>query len=167
MKKLLALFLVLVMLFSFAACGEDIKVKTEADFKTWFNEALVPAYDGYINSESASEDAFPSISLMLASDAYIGYIFDYICDGVYPENGEITEDEVLDAKKSYANRMREISDNPSMLPMWYFMRQEAGGLRDPERDARDIMEIDVEKAVEFAKTISLDTVYILAGGEKE
>ena len=92
MKKLSALFLALVMLVSFAACGEDVKVKTEADFKTWFNEALVPAYDGYINSESANENAFPSISLMLASDAYIGYIFDYICDGVYPENGEITEE---------------------------------------------------------------------------
>ena len=92
MKKLLALFLALVMLFSFAACGEDVKVKTEADFKTWFTESLVPAYNGYINSDSASEDAFPSISLMLASDAYIGYVFDYICDGVYPENGEITEE---------------------------------------------------------------------------
>lgn len=83
------------------------------------------------------------------------------------KNGEITEDEVLDAKKSFANRMREISDNPSMLPMWYFMRREAGDLRDPERDARDIMKTDVKSAVEFAKSISLDTVYILAGGEKE
>ena len=92
MKKLLALVLAAVMLFSFAACGEKIKVKTEADFKTWFNEALVPAYEGYISSESANENAFPSVSLMLASDAYIGYIFDYICDGVYPENGEITEE---------------------------------------------------------------------------
>lgn len=92
MKKLLALSLVFVMLFSFAACGEDIKVKTEADFKTWFNEGLVPAYEGYINSETANENAFPSVSLMLASDAYIGYVFDYICDGVYPEKGEILEE---------------------------------------------------------------------------
>ncbi len=81
------------------------------------------------------------------------------------KNGEITPDEVLDAKKAYANRMREISDNPSVLAMWYFMR--SGSERDPERDARDIMEISVERAVEFAKTVSLDTVYILAGGEKE
>ncbi|MBQ6931928.1 MAG: hypothetical protein IJN38_07360 [Clostridia bacterium] len=92
MKKVIALFLALVMLVSFAACGEEYKLKEDADFKVWFNEALVPAYEGYINSDTANENAFPSISLMLASDAYIGYIFDYICNDVYPENGEITEE---------------------------------------------------------------------------
>ena len=92
MKKLLSILLAAVMLLSFAACGEEFKLKEDADFKAWFNESLVPAYNGYIASETANGDAFPSVSLMLASDAYIGYIFDYICDGVYPEDGEITEE---------------------------------------------------------------------------
>lgn len=92
MKKFSALILAFIMLFSFAACGDEFKVKSNEDFRDWYKLLLVPAYDGYISSPDADADAYPSVSLMLASDAYINYIFDYICDGVYPENGEITEE---------------------------------------------------------------------------
>lgn len=84
------------------------------------------------------------------------------------QNGEITDDEISDAKKSYANRMREILDNPSILPMWYFLRLGAWDVRDPARDAEDIEKITREDIVRISKTVELDTVYLLAGkGDKE
>ena len=85
-----------------------------------------------------------------------------ICDG------DITDDEISDAKKSYANRMREIMDNPSILPMWYFLRKGAWDKRSPERDAEDIEKLCREDIVKIAKSVELDTVYLLAGkGENE
>ena len=77
--------------------------------------------------------------------------------------GKISKEELDNAKNAYANRMREIADNPSLLPMWYFLRRDDEGKRDPERDARDIMKIDVSAVVRAAKAVSLDTVYILSG----
>jgi len=82
--------------------------------------------------------------------------------------GEISDDEISDAKKSYANRMREILDNPSILPMWYFLRLGAWEVRDPARDAEDIEKITREDIVRISKTVELDTVYLLSGkGDKE
>ncbi len=78
-------------------------------------------------------------------------------------SGEVSEEELLDAKKAYANRMREIDDNPSLLPMWHFIRRDTHGLRDPERDARDIMRVTLSEVVEVANSVSLDTVYLLSG----
>ncbi len=84
------------------------------------------------------------------------------------QNGEITDEEISDAKKSYANRMREILDNPSILPMWYFIRLGAWDVRDPARDAEDIDKITREDIVRISRTVELDTVYLLAGkGDKE
>lgn len=82
------------------------------------------------------------------------------------KNGDLTDVEISDAKKSFANRMREIVDNPSLLATWYFMRR--GSDRDPERDAEDIEKITREDIVKIANSIILDTVYLLAGkGENE
>lgn len=82
--------------------------------------------------------------------------------------GEISDDEIEDAKKSFANRMREIIDNPSMLAMWYFIRYQSGALRDPARDAEDIERVSREDIVRIANSIIPDTVYLLAGkGENE
>ena len=82
------------------------------------------------------------------------------------KSGDISDDEISDAKKSFANRMREIVDNPSLLATWYFLRQ--GSDRDPERDAVDIDKITREDIVKIANSIIPDTVYLLAGkGENE
>lgn len=92
MKKLVAIFLSIVMLLSLAACGDEFKVKKTEDFRDWFNLSLVPSYDGYLASPDGESAIYPSVSLMLASDSYINAVFDYICDGVFPENGDVTEE---------------------------------------------------------------------------
>lgn len=84
------------------------------------------------------------------------------------KSGDITDDEIEDAKKSFANRMREIVDNPSLLAMWYYIRLQSGALRDPERDAEDVEKITREDIMKIANGITLDTVYLLSGkGENE
>ena len=84
------------------------------------------------------------------------------------KSGDITDDELEDAKKSFANRMREIVDNPSLLAMWYYIRLQAGAVRDPERDAVDVEKITREDIMKIAHSVKLDTVYLLSGkGENE
>ncbi len=97
-----------------------------------------------------------------------------VCESAFYEQlekikaGEISSEELSQAKLSYANRMREIADNPSLLPMWHFMRKDAAGLRDPERDALGIQEVTREDVMKIANEIELDTVYLLSGkGDKE
>lgn len=74
--------------------------------------------------------------------------------------GNITEAELADAKKAYINRMKEIEDNPSLLPTWFHMRLGAEA-RDPALDAERIAEITLDDVVSAAKEITEDTVYFL------
>lgn len=76
-------------------------------------------------------------------------------------SGKVTEEELSDAKKAYINRMREIQDNPSMLPAWFHMRLESDIPRDPDTDARDIATLTVDDVVWAAGQIEKDTVYFL------
>ena len=92
MKRFISLALVPVMLFLFTSCSDEYAVKENADFKAWFNQALVPEYDAYKSGEQAPTVAPASIALLLSTELYIQSVFDYICDGVYPAEGEITEE---------------------------------------------------------------------------
>ncbi|MBR6633322.1 MAG: insulinase family protein [Clostridia bacterium] len=75
--------------------------------------------------------------------------------------GKISQDELEDAKKAYVNRMREIQDNPSLLPAWFHMRLESDIPRDPSTDAEEIMKLTVDDVVWASKQIEKDTVYFL------
>jgi predicted Zn-dependent peptidase len=80
--------------------------------------------------------------------------------------GKISEEELSDAKKSYVNRMKEIEDNPSLLPSYYHIRLESDLPRTPLGDAEAIMKLTVEDVVEASKNIKLDTVYFLTKEEE-
>ncbi|MBR5817039.1 MAG: insulinase family protein [Clostridia bacterium] len=73
--------------------------------------------------------------------------------------GEIDESELDDAKRAFANRMREIEDNPSYLAPWLYPRLNTPRL--PERDAEEIQKLGVSDVVEAAGLITLDTIYFL------
>ncbi len=81
--------------------------------------------------------------------------------------GRITEDELEDAKKAYINRMKEIQDNPSLLPAWFHMRLESDIPRDPFTDAQQISLLTVDDVVWASKQIEKDTVYFLTKTENE
>lgn len=76
------------------------------------------------------------------------------------KEGKVSVDEIEDAKKAYVNRMREIADNPSLLPAWFHLRLSAPD-RDPSLDAEEINKLTLDDVVWAAKNIKLDTVYFL------
>lgn len=75
--------------------------------------------------------------------------------------GRVTDKELEDAKKSYINRMRELQDNPSLLPGWFHTRLESDIPRDPFTDAEAIKALTVDDVVWAANRIVKDTVYFL------
>lgn len=76
------------------------------------------------------------------------------------KNGQISDSELDDAKKSFINRMKEIEDTPSLFPAWLHLRLGADE-RDPELDRERIKLLTKEDVVETAKKLELDTVYFL------
>ena len=57
--------------------------------------------------------------------------------------------------------MREITDNPSLLPAWFHMRLESDIPRDPVTDAEEIAGLTLDDVVWAAGQIKKDTVYFL------
>ncbi len=115
-------------------------------------------------------------------DATKGIFFAYA--GIAPENkekamsafyteleniraGKVSETELDDAKKAYINRMREIVDNPSLLPMWFHIRLESGVDTSPLKDAESISKLTLDDVVWAAKQILPDTVYFLTSEKSE
>ncbi|MBQ5823200.1 MAG: hypothetical protein IIW48_00160 [Clostridia bacterium] len=89
-KKAVSIILVLVLVLSLAACSGMKKQK----FGKWYNEEFSPAYDAFVQTEYGMANApSPNLSLMIASSAYLNYIFDYIADGTQPEKGEVKEED--------------------------------------------------------------------------
>ncbi|MBE6650499.1 MAG: insulinase family protein [Ruminococcaceae bacterium] len=81
--------------------------------------------------------------------------------------GKVSETELEDAKKAYINRMKEIQDNPSLLPAWFHMRLESDIPRDPSSDAEEIARLTLEDVIWAAGQIEKDTVYFLTKTETE
>ena len=82
-------------------------------------------------------------------------------------NGNITEEELVLAKKSLKNAYNELEDNPTSLEGWYLTRRLAGLDDTPENVIGGIIGVTKEEVVEAAKKIKLDTVYFLEGVQKE
>ena len=82
------------------------------------------------------------------------------------KEGRVSKEELEDAKKAYINRMREIADNPSLLPAWFHLRLRAQE-RDPVLDAAKINDLTLDDVVWASKTVKKDTVYFLTKGNKE
>ncbi len=88
MKKLTSILVIFALIFTLAACSGTKK----EDFKTWFNDEFVTAYDAFVKTEYGKANApVPGISLMIISSDYLNDVFDYIADGTQPKNAEITE----------------------------------------------------------------------------
>ncbi len=82
------------------------------------------------------------------------------------KRGEITDEEIVLAKKSMKNAYNELQDNPASLEGWYLTRRLADLGDTPEDVIGGILEISKDEIVETAKKIELDTVYFLEGTQK-
>lgn len=79
------------------------------------------------------------------------------------KKGEVSEEELVLAKKSLKNAYKELEDSPVALEGWYLMRRLAG-LNDTHTAVSDgFMGVTKEDIVRTANKIKLDTVYFLEG----
>jgi predicted Zn-dependent peptidase len=79
------------------------------------------------------------------------------------QEGRITEEEILSAKRSVANALRTLYDDPAALISWYFKRLLIGSTESPEAYGARIEAVTLEDMVKAAKSLTLDTIYFLNG----
>lgn len=79
--------------------------------------------------------------------------------------GQFTKDEVAAAKKSLITGFRQVGDSPLAMES-YYLTQAAGGFSGkPEELAVRVEHTPEEDIIAAANHLSLDTVYLLKGGE--
>ncbi len=113
MKKLTSLLLIFALIFTLAACSGTKK----EDFKSWFNDEFITAYDAFKQTEYGKANAPVSdISLMIISSEYLNGVFDYITDGTQPKNAEITEaDGIYTYKTAGSDYMVELDEKTASV----------------------------------------------------
>ncbi len=79
------------------------------------------------------------------------------------KQGNISQEEVVSAKRSIANSLRAIYDEPGALITWYFRQYLNGKTESPLEYGKRIEAVTVEDMAKAAGTLTLDTVYFLNG----
>ncbi len=79
--------------------------------------------------------------------------------------GNITPEELENARGALIHSMRGLSDNPAVLADWYLPRILTDNFDTPEEIVRDLMLLTKEDVVRVSENITLDTVYTLMGKE--
>ena len=106
----------------------------------------------------------------------------YVSAGIEPSNKEIAEKAILEqleqvkkckisdeelesAKKSLKNSYMQIYDNPGAMELWTLFRELSSNYDIPADEAKRVENTTKEEIAQFAKGITLDTVYFLKGEE--
>jgi predicted Zn-dependent peptidase len=82
------------------------------------------------------------------------------------KSGEITEDEMGNAKRQIINAARTINDSAPAMIAWYFSRNFSGAPESPEERIEKIKKITKDELVAAASALELDSVYLLTKEEK-
>ncbi|MCD7731167.1 MAG: insulinase family protein [Oscillospiraceae bacterium] len=81
------------------------------------------------------------------------------------KNGEFTDDEINEARLSVINRLRSVNDGARSIADWYFKQSYSGTALSPEDEIQEFYSVKREDIIEAAKSLALDTVYVLTGKE--
>ena len=81
------------------------------------------------------------------------------------KNGDITEEELDNAKKSIKNGFLSVYDSAESLEAWAFYRGLCGISTTPDKEIAKIEKTSAKDVQNIAKRITLDTVYFLTGEE--
>lgn len=81
------------------------------------------------------------------------------------KNGEFDENEILSARLAVKNSLKTVSDLPSTLEAWYLSQIYAQTSFSPEEVFERTEKITKEQISQAAKSLVLDTVYVLTGEE--
>lgn len=83
------------------------------------------------------------------------------------KNGNITDEEIDSAKLSVSNSYLSSVDTSSGTQSWYVSQILKGTQRTPQEEADLISAVTKEQLVAAANKLTLDTVYVLTGNDKE
>ncbi len=81
------------------------------------------------------------------------------------KNGEITEEELENAKRSLRNAYMSIYDSGYSMELWTLNRSLSNNTDTPADEKSKVENATIEEIVEYAKGITVDTVYFLKGEE--
>lgn len=76
-------------------------------------------------------------------------------------NGEFTDEDFSSSIKSLTDSILGNSDTPEEITAWYASQILRDGMKEPEEYAAEIKNVDKSEVVRAAKTIMLDTVFML------
>ena len=80
-------------------------------------------------------------------------------------SGDFTDEEIENARKSIINSWKGVSDGARSIAEWYFNQSYSGKAYSPEEQIEKLMKVTREDIIEAAKSLKLDTVYVLSGKE--
>lgn len=83
------------------------------------------------------------------------------------QEGSFTEDELQSARMSVHNTMRGIGDTPSSYVTWVQSQLLRGEQLTPEQEEQRYAAVTREQIIAAAKSMELDTVYIMESAEQE
>jgi predicted Zn-dependent peptidase len=75
--------------------------------------------------------------------------------------GEITDDEIENARRQIINAARTINDSAPAMIAWYFARNFNGAPESPEERIEKTKKVTKKELVDAASSLSLDSVYLL------
>lgn len=81
--------------------------------------------------------------------------------------GNVTEEEMKNAKGAIIHALRGLWDNPGALADWFLPRILAGVFSTPDQIIEELSLLKLEDVVAVSKLITLDTVYTLQGKEEK
>lgn len=80
-------------------------------------------------------------------------------------SGDFTDEEIENARKAVINAWRGVNDGARSIADWYFNQAYLGTSDSPEDQIEKIQKVTREEIIAAAKSLKLDTVYILSGKE--
>lgn len=80
-------------------------------------------------------------------------------------NGEFTDEDIDNARKALINSWKGVGDSARSIADWYYNQAYLGTSCSPEDQIEKLMNVSREDIVNAAKSLKLDTVYILSGKE--
>lgn len=81
------------------------------------------------------------------------------------KNGDFTDSEVNEARLAVINGLRGVNDSARSIADWYFKQNYSGSSDSPEDEIEKMYKVKREDIIEAAKSLTLDTVYVLTGKE--
>lgn len=79
--------------------------------------------------------------------------------------GDFTDEEFDNAVKGIVNSWKSTKDGGLNLAAWYLVRMCLGDILSPDEEIDRLMKVTRENVIKAAKSLKLDTVYVLTGKE--